>query len=210
MINGKRKKKALAESINVVKKNSYDFNVKLTIRVGEELIEQDLDDALTIPSASDLNPTIIMNLMAEAANVHARWNTLLAEATAEYDMIKWRTEIWRAEKAKQYRKELEQLKSGRITDAQVQDAIRLDPEFLEIMENEINAKKNMNHVKSLAIGFGEKREQITSIASMMKSELAALGEGNKTKNSLNKTGRELSEKEEKYNFDPEINGGFPT
>ena len=56
-----------------------DYKVKLSVKIGERLIESDVEDALFIPTVDKLNPTVVANMMAEIPSVHARWNFLYNE-----------------------------------------------------------------------------------------------------------------------------------
>jgi len=207
MINRKKAKDIAVD--NTAGESSKDFEIKIRIKIGEKTIEQDLEDALYIPTAEKLNPVIVSDMMAENPSMHARWNYLYNEAVFEYDIKKTKLEVLLAKKAQEVRKELAKIETGRITDKMVEEAIKLDPEFERINEELAEAKKNMKHILALANGLGEKGEKIISIASLLKweGELQGMRRGTKEKG-YNHIRPPKSDDDEKYKFDGS-NGGWP-
>jgi len=185
-----------------------DYEVIIKVKIGEKTIEQDLDNALYIPTADKLNPTIVSDMMAKIPSMHARWNVLYNEAVFDYDLKKTSFEVWLARKAQETRKEFQKIESGRITDKMVDEAMKMDPEYEKRNEDLSEAKKNMKNILALANGLGEKGEKIVSIASLLKweGELQGLRKGDKGKvyNHI----QPHNKKEKEYKFD-DSNGGWP-
>ena len=198
MIQGK---KGNIQNLKTVNDDSYDFKVKINMNIGGKLIEEDIEEALTIPTIDKLNPTILANMMAESPSLHARWNFLYNEAVYEHDMEKTKVELWISKKSQQYRKDLAKTEKGRITDKMVDESVKLDPEYQGIMEGLALAKKNMKHILALANGFGEKGEKVISIASMIKWE----GENISGNRRVNKIKQEKGQQ-----GDLSVNDGWPT
>ena len=193
--------------------NEQEFSVKVSIKVGSKLIEQDIDQSLFIPRADKLTLPVVLEILAENPVLHARWNFLYNDAVYEYDTMKTRYEVWLSKKSQEYRKELEEVKTkGRVTDKMVEDMIKSDPQYEKINDDLAQAKKNMKHIFVLANGFGEKGEKIINIASLLKWE----GDTLIGKRSIEKQHqyqhiqRDFEKKEEEYNFDPKVNDGWPT
>jgi len=190
-------------------KNDEKFEVKIDVNIGDKKITEDLEDALYIPTVDKLNSTILANMMASIPSLHARWNFIYNEAVYEYDMSKTRLEVWESNAEKKIREELKKIES-RVTDKMVEGTKKMDPEFKRYSKDVVLAKRNMNHIKALANGFGEKGEKIVSIASLLKMEMENLGKG---KNVLGKKEYghiKYDKKEEKIKSDPDINDGWPT
>ena len=78
-----------------------DFFVRVQIKIGDKVIEQDLEQTLAIPN--NLTPASAAKIMAENPVVHARWNVLYNEAVYEYDAFKTRLEVWLSRKSQDYR-----------------------------------------------------------------------------------------------------------
>jgi len=207
MINRKKAKAIAVDSTEG--ESQKDFEIKIQVKIGENIIEQDLENALYIPTAEKLNPTIVSNMMAEIPSMHARWNYLYNRAVFDYDIQKTKFEVLLSRKAHEVRKELAKIESGRITDKMVDEAIKLDPEYERINEDLAAAKKNMKDILALANGLGEKGEKIVSIASLLKweGELQGLRRGTKEKG-YNHIRPPKDKDDEKYKFDGS-NGGWP-
>lgn len=201
MIKGKKGK---VEDLKSVKEDSDDFKINLSVEIGGRLIEEDLDEALSIPTINKLSPTMLGDMMAEIPAIHARWNFLYNEAVYEYDMQKIKLDLWLSKKANEIRKQLAQTEKGRITDKMVDEAIKLDPEYEKENSKVAMAKKTMNHVKALAMGFGEKGEKVVNIASMIKWEGTNLSGGKRT----NKRKLDEEKGDNSMHNDPKDNGGW--
>lgn len=159
---------------------SNQIKVKLSVKIGNRLIESDLDEALYIPTVDKLNPTMLSNMMAEVPSLHARWNFLYNEAVYEYDIHKTKLEVWCAKKSHEYRKQLSS-DSKKVTEKMIDDMIHLDPEYRNLNDQMALLKKNMKHILAQANGFGDKGDKLISIASMMKWEAENLSGKSKTK-----------------------------
>lgn len=198
--------------INRKKNNSEDendendFEIKISVKIGSKVIDEDLKTALYIPHVDKLNPVYISELLSKIPHLHARWNYLYNEAVFEYDIQKTRYEVFLAKKANEIRKELAQIEKGRITDRMVDDALKMDPEYEEYNNKLAEAKKNMKHILSLASGFGEKGEKLVNIASMMKWEAEILGGSKKLNKSTSKHIRHYENDENDKNDDHRLNG----
>ena len=193
-----------------------EFSIVVNVRIGKHIIDQDIGEALYIPTIKKLNPMEISRIMAENPSLHARWNALYNEAVYEHDMLKTKFEIWMAKEGKSTRKELNKIAKEekiRVTDKLVDDTMKSNPEYESISQEIAEAKKNMKHILAIANGFGEKGEKIINIASMMKWEAEILA-GNKRvgsgkaypmieKNDSKKAG------EKEYKMDMKANGGWP-
>jgi len=193
-----------------------EFTITVNIRIGQNIINQDIGEALYIPTINKLNPAEISRIMAENPSLHARWNALYNEAVYEYDMMKTKFEIWMAKQGKSTRAELNKIAKEekiRVTDKLVDDTMKSNPEYESISQEIAEAKKNKKHILAIANGFGEKGEKIINIASMMKWEAEILA-GNKRvgsgkaypmieKNDSKKAG------EKEYKMDMKANGGWP-
>jgi hypothetical protein len=154
---------------------------------------------------------MILGLLAENPSLHARWNFLYNEAVCDYDMAKTKFEIWLSRKSTEYRKELEKVSKGRVTDKMVEDMIKCDPEYEKISNEMSESKKNMKHIFVLANGFGEKGDKIVNIASLMKWEAENLGArhfSEKNEKRYQHVKRDQEEKKEDLNLD--VNDGWPT
>ncbi len=194
-----------------------EFSIVVNFRIGQNVINQDIGEALFIPTINNLNPVVISRIMSENPSLHARWNALYNEAVYVHDMLKTRFEIWMAKQGKSTRKELNKIAKEekiRVTDKLVDDTLKSEPEYESISQEIAEAKKNMKHILAIANGFGEKGEKIINIASMMKWEAEILA-GNKRVGSGKaypmidkKDSKKAGEKE--YNIDMRENGGWPT
>jgi hypothetical protein len=191
--------------------DSKEFSIKVSVKIGGKLIEQDLEEAFSIPTADRLTLPLILQMLAENPVLHARWNILYNESVYEYDMMKTKFDVWNSKKSTEYRKELEKVTKGRVTDSMVEDLIKSDPEY-EIMSDDLaSSKKNMKHIFVLANGFGEKGEKIVNIASMLKWEAENLSGGSKNFSQKKYGHIERGfENKDKENFDLKKNDGWPT
>lgn len=189
----------------------FDFNVKVSVKVGTKLIEQDLEQSLSIPTADKLTLPMLLKMMAENPILHARWNMLYNDAVCEYDMLKTKFEVWNSKKSKEYRKALEKVTKGRVTDMMVNDMIKSDREFEKMSDDLALSKKNMKHIFAIANGLGEKGDKIVTITSMLKWEADALG-GSKflgSKKQYHHIKKDY-EKNKQENFNLDVNDGWPT
>lgn len=186
-----------------------DFFVKVSVKIGEKTIEQDIEESLSIPTADKLSLPMILKMLAENPVMHARWNVLYNESVCEYDMLKTKFEVWFSKKSSEYRKELEKVTKGRVTDKAVEDMIKCDPDYEKYSDDLALSKKNMKHIFVLANGFGEKGDKIVNIASMMKWEAENLGGGHFSSKKYHHIQREFEEKKEE-NFSLKVNDGWPT
>jgi len=181
---------------------------KVFVQIGDKTIEQDIDESLSIPTSDKLTLQMVLKILAENPVLHARWNVIYNEAVCEYDIMKTRFEIWLSKKSSDFRKELELITKGRVTDKMVEDMVKTDPQY-EIMNSDLaKAKKNMKHIFSIASGFGEKGDKIVNIASLMKWEAENLG----SKSFIGKKYHHIKNDSEKKdeNFNLNINDGWPT
>jgi hypothetical protein len=194
-----------------VEKQDDSFSIKVSINVGGRLIEQDLEESLSIPTSDKLTLPMILKMLAENPVLHARWNVLYNEAVYEYDMQKTKFEVWLSKKSAEYRKELEKVAKGRVTDRMVEDMIKADPDYEKMSDDLATSKKNMKHIFVLANGFGEKGDKIVTIASMLKWEAEKLG--NKflsDRKQYHHIKREFEEENPTSNIDLNVNDGWPT
>lgn len=153
-----------------VRSKDDDFELKISFKIGEELITIDIDEKLHIPSIDVLTPQKACNMMAENPSIHSRWNVLANQAATRADRAKIEFEIWVKEKSKIYRTELAEVTSKRITDKMVEESVMTDPEYLRKFEEYLKAKEDAANLRSIAFGFGERGERLVNIVSMMKSE----------------------------------------
>jgi len=202
MINKKKKKTIENDNSNDNENENKDFDIKIKVNINNRLIEADVEESLHIPTIDKLNPVVVSKIMAEIPSLHARWNFLYNEAVCEYDMLKIKFDVWLARSSKESRKELAKLEEKRVTDKMVDETIKLNPEYMSLQNDIANAKKNMNHIKALAMGFGEKGEKIVNIASMMKWEADILG----GQQAVKRGGAGFKE----IKTDKNINDGWPT
>lgn len=187
-----------------------DFFVKVNVKIGDKLIEKDLEESLSIPSADKLSLPMILKMLGENPVLHARWNMIYNEAVCEYDMLKTKFDVWNSKKSSEYRKALEKITKGRVTDKMVDDMIKQDPEFEKISDDLALSKKNMKHIFAIANGLGEKGDKIVTIASMLKWEADALG-GNRflgPRKEYHHIKKDYEKKQENFNL--EVNDGWPT
>jgi len=190
--------------------NDNEMSIKISVKIGQKLIEQDIEKSLYIPSCDKLTLPVVLQIMSENPSLHARWNILYNEAVYEYDIMKTKFEIWYSKKSQEYRKELEKVTKGRVTDKMVEDTIKSDIEYEAINSELALSKKNMKHIFVFANGFGEKGEKIISIASLLKWE----GENFSGKKQAEK--KQYSHIEKSYDkkeievFDKNVNDGWPT
>jgi hypothetical protein len=190
----------------ITRKQSEDFAIKVSVKIGDRLIEQDLEDSLSIPTSDKLTLPLILKMLAENPVLHARWNVLYNESVFEFDVLKTKFEVWLSKKSSEYRKELEKVTKGRVTDKMVEDMIRADSEYEKISNEVALAKKNMKHIFVMANGFGEKGDKIVNIASMLKWEAENLGgKGSLERKQYHHIKRDFEEK-----TDPKVNDGWPT
>lgn len=195
-------------------KEDKDFFVKVTVKIGQDLIEQDLNEALYIPMADKLTLPHVLKMLAENPVIHARWNIIYNEAVCEYDVLKTKFDVWYSKKSSEYRKELAKIEKGRVTDKMVEEMIQADPEYTKMCDDLAHSKKNMKHIFAIANGLGEKGDKIVNISSMLKWEADALG-GNKflgARKTYNHIERGFEKNGEKKgeNFDLNVNDGWPT
>ena len=185
-----------------------DFFVKITVKIGDRIIEQDLEESLSIPMADRISLPMILKMLAENPVLHARWNVIYNEAVCDYDMLKTKFEVWLSKKSAEYRKELEKVTKGRVTEKTVEEMIQSDPDYERYSDDLALSKKNMKHIFALANGFGEKGDRIVNIASMMKWEAENLGGGGTVGKKYNFIQRQTDEiKKEDLNV--KINDGWP-
>lgn len=206
----RRRRKTNGDAEN--RQNDDILDIKVKVRIGSRIIEEDVNEALYIPTVDKLNPTAISNMMAGIPALHARWNFLYNEAVFEYDILKTKLDVWLARKAREFRKELEKLKDkGRVTEGMVNEALRMDPEYKKINDELAEAKKNMKHILAIANGFGEKGDKIISIASMMKWEGEVLNKTNRARPD-DKTYQHIQKESEEIEGrkDISVNDGWPT
>lgn len=152
---------------------------------------------------------MIQQILSENPVLHARWNVLYNEAVYDYDIKKSKSEVWLAKKSQEYRKELEQLKKGRVTDKMVDDMIKTDSQYETIFDDLAQAKKNMKNIYVFANGFGEKGDKIISIASLMKWEAENLSGKKYAEKTYSHIQRDFEE-EKPEKLDPKVNDGWPT
>ena len=192
--------------------DSKEFVVKVSVKIGDRLIEQDLEESLSIPTADKLTLPLILQMLADNPVLHARWNVLYNESVYEYDIMKTKFDVWSSKKSSEYRKELEKVTKGRVTDSTVEDLIKADPEYTKISDDLAMSKKNMKHIFVLANGFGEKGEKVVNIASMLKWEAENLSGGSRnfSQKKYGHIERGFESKEIKENFDVNKNDGWPT
>lgn len=183
MIRRKNKLRFISKGDDDTRVNNDDdncFKIKLSIKIGNKLIESDLDEALYVPTVDKLNPTMLSNMMSEIPALHARWNFLYNEAVYEYDILKTKLEVWNARKSREYRRQLSS-DSKKVTERMVEDMIHLDPEYKKLNDDISIAKKSMKQILAQANGFGDKGDKIISIASMMKWEAENLAGASRKK-----------------------------
>lgn len=189
---------------------STDFFIKVIVKIGGKLIEQDLDESLSIPMADKLTLPMILKMLGENPVLHARWNVIYNEAVYEYDVLKTKIDVWSSKKSAQYRKELEKITKGRVTDKMVDDMIKEDPEYTQYYNDLALSKKNMKHIFAIANGFGEKGDKIVTIASMLKWEADNLGGNSLIPQKKEYQHIKRGEQKKKENFNLEVNDGWPT
>jgi len=151
-------------------KHNKNWELKVSFKVDDELLDIDVNRDLHIPSADVITPAKVQNMMAENASIHARWNVLSNNAAFEYEDSKMEFEIWSKDQAKIYREEMGETTKKRVTDKMVEEAVMTDPEYIKKYRNVLKKKRDAANVKSIAIGFGEKGERLVNISSLMKSE----------------------------------------
>jgi hypothetical protein len=203
----------ISRKVNNNDDNNNDFFVKVIVKISDRLIEQDLEESLSIPMADRLSLPMILKMLAENPVLHARWNVLYNEAVYEYDVLKTKFEVWLSKKSTEYRKELEKIAKKRVTDKSVEDMIRSDPEYEKISTDLASSKKNMKHIFAIANGLGEKGDKIVNIASMLKWEADTLGNkfiGDKKQYHHIKRDYEENNEKKQEKFDLEVNDGWPT
>ena len=188
--------------------NSKDFAVKVSVKIGNKLIEQDLEESLYIPTSDKLTLPIILKMLAENPSLHARWNVLYNESVCEYDVLKTKFEVWLSKKSMEYRKELEKVTKGRVTDKMVEDFIKSDVDYERYSTDIANSKKNMKHIFAIANGLGEKGDKIVNIASMLKWEADSIGGKFAGGKQYHHIQRDFQEKQENFNLN--VNEGWPT
>jgi hypothetical protein len=198
------------ESPTEKEETGNELELKVSVKIGNRIIENDINECLHIPTVDKLNPVYLANMMAEIPQLHARWNILYNEAVFDYDILKTKFEVWISRKSREYRGELNKIEKGRITEGMINEAVQLDPEYTKLNDAISEAKKNMKHILALANGFGEKGERIVNIASMMKWEGEVLGKGGKVgETKYTHIGRrEVEEIEQKKDLSK--NSGWPT
>jgi len=210
-------RKKAVKSVNSEEVNDSEFSITVSVRIGQDIINQDIDEALYIPTINNLNPAIISKIMSENPSLHARWNALYNQAVYEHDMLKTKFEVWIAKKGREYRDELNKIAKEekiRVTDKLVEDTLKSDDEYESISQEIAEAKRDMKNILAIANGLGEKGEKIINIASMMKWEAEILA-GNKrvgsskTYNVIDKKDSKKSVEKE-YKMDISENGGWPT
>lgn len=206
-----------AETAEDQESDENAFEVKISVKIGSKIIEQDIDQILKIPPFEKLNGLLLSDLLAENPSLHARWNYLFNQAIFECDTLKTEYEIWLSRTSSSVRRALTDLDSGRVTDRMVDDALKMDPEYKRYNDDLSKAKRNLNHIKAVAIGIGEKGEKLVNIASLMKWEMenltkSTMGGGGQFKHiakSKDRVGTQI-EKSKDFNIDPDTNGGWPT
>ena len=172
-MNGKKGKLGKASSDNM--KLEKDFELKVSFKVGEDLLEFDIDKKLHIPSIDVLTPQKACNMMAENASIHARWNVLANQAAVQSDRLKTKFEVWVKERSKHYRSELADLTGKRVTDKMVEESVMTDPDYMRMYDEYLKSKEDAANLRSIAFGFGERGERLVNIVSMMKWEKPSSG-----------------------------------
>lgn len=194
-----------------VNNDEEELKITIHVKIGNKIIEEDLEKSIHIPRFDKLNTVVISELLAENPSLHARWNYLYNEAVYENDVLKTKYDVWLSRRSSEIRKELQNLDGGKVTEKMIDEMIKLDPEYKVQNDDLSRAKKNVNHIKAMAIGIGEKGERLVNIASMMKWELENLNRSNFN----NKTPKDRPvgnriKDEEDYEIDAKKNGGWPT
>lgn len=147
-----------------------DFELTVNLKIGDQLLQIDIDDKLHIPSIDILTPQKTCNMMAENSAVHARWDVLANQAAIKADYEEMKFEIWSKEQSKRYREELAQVVGKKPTEKMVEEALMTDPEYLRKYSESLKRKEDALNIKSIARGFAERGERLVNIASMMKWE----------------------------------------
>jgi DNA mismatch repair ATPase MutS len=201
------------KGVNSDSSEDEDFFVRVIVKIGDKRVEQDLEESLSIPMADKLTLPMVLKMLAENPVLHARWNIIYNESVYEYDVLKTKFEVWLAKKSAEYRKDLEKVSKGRVTDKMVEDMIKSDPDFERISEDIAISKKNMKHIFAIANGLGEKGDKIVNIASMLKWEADTLG-GNKffgPKKEYHHIKRDFEDNQKtNEKIDINVNDGWPT
>ncbi len=152
------------------KMKSREFELKISFKVGEELLEFDVDRKLHIPSIDVLTPQKACNMMAENPSIHSRWNVLANQAAIQSDRLKMKFEVWVKERSRHYRSELADLTGKRVTDKMVEESVMTDPDYMRMYDDYLKSKEDAANLRSIALGFGERGERLVNIVSMMKWE----------------------------------------
>jgi len=159
-----------SSSTSITMRGDDDFDLTVSMKVGDNILKIDVDDKLHIPSIDVLTPQKACNMMAENPAIHARWNVLANQAAVRADYEKIKFEIWVKEQARVYRSELTESTGKRVTDKQVEEAVLTDPEYSRRYRSYLKKREDAANLKSIAIGFAERGDRLVNIVSMMKWE----------------------------------------
>jgi hypothetical protein len=203
----------LPESNNEQVVDSSEINLNINFKIGNKIINEDVDRVTKIPTVDKLNPTTLISMLAENPNIHARWNVLNSQASFDTDIQKMRFEVWMARRSKEVRNELQREEKGRVTDKMVQETILLDPEYEKRQERVLEAERQQRQIYALATGIGKKGERLKDIAFMMRFEGETLVEGKQAMGRRIRHDTDNSKSSGRKDFeeaDPSVNGGWPT
>lgn len=147
-----------------------DFELTVNLKIGEEVLQIDINERLHIPSIDILTPQKTCNMMAENSAVHARWDVLANKAAIKANYEEMKFEIWTKERSKHYREELAQVVGKKPSEKMVEEALLTDPDYLRKYSESLKIKEDSLNIKSIARGFAERGDRLVNIASMMKWE----------------------------------------
>ncbi|MFA5732677.1 MAG: hypothetical protein WC934_11815 [Acidithiobacillus sp.] len=143
----------------------------VTLETSDAKIEEDIDEKLMIADPSTISTKKLTNMMAEISAIHARWNVLYFKARHDYEIALVKFDVWSARQFLETKKNLiNTLNAKAATDKATSNAIVSSQKYLEFKSKIAKLKQNMDNIKAIANGFGEKSEKLDSIAAMLKFE----------------------------------------
>lgn len=144
--------------------------LKFQFEISDVIIDEDVNKLLYIPSFKDLNPIVVGNILAENAQLEARWNVLYNEAVAEYEKKELDIDIAKAKQDLDIRTRALQ-NNDKMTETKITNMIIRDPKYKKIQQELIEIKRKMNNLKSVAQAFVSRGNKTITLAHLVNSEM---------------------------------------
>lgn len=157
------------------KKVTFDDILQVRLEYDTEVIvDQDLTKILDIPY--NVSITQIQEILAESAQLQARWNLIYNEIQHYYELEKLHFEVWEAERREFYRKKISVIQKP--TDKKVNDCVMVEPEYIQRLKILTKLRRDSNSAKSIAIAFATRADKAVSISYLLRKEMETISQKN--------------------------------